>query len=61
MSNLNEVELSNLRHMFIFGKADEVRNQEFASQASSPEVKQFFEQAAQGAKKNSQTLMKFLQ
>ena len=61
MSKLSEVELSNLRHMLIFGEVDEAKNQEYANQATTPEVKQFFQSAATGARQNRQTLMKFLQ
>lgn len=60
MSNLSEVELSNLRHMLIFGEVDEQKNQEYANAAEHPEVKQFFQNAANGAKQNRQTLMNFL-
>ena len=60
MSNLSEVELSNLRHMLIFGEVDEQKNQEYDNAAEHPEVKQFFQNAANGAKQNRQTLMNFL-
>lgn len=60
MSKLSEVELSNLRHMLIFGETDEKKNQDYANQAEHPEVKQFFQDAAAGAQKNRQTLMNFL-
>ncbi|HAU85732.1 MAG TPA: hypothetical protein DCW90_09565 [Lachnospiraceae bacterium] len=60
MSNLSEVELSNLRHMLIFGEVDEQKNQDYANAAEHPEVKQFFQNAANGAKQNRQTLMSFL-
>lgn len=60
MSNLSEIELSNLRHMLIFGEVDEKKNQEYAQAATTPEVKQFFQNAANGAKQNHQTLMQFL-
>ena len=54
------MELSNLRHMLIFGEVDEQKNQEYANAAEHPEVKQFFQNAANGAKQNRQTLMNFL-
>lgn len=60
MANLSEVELSNLRHMLIFGEVDEKKNQDYANAAEHPEVKQFFQDAASGAQKNRQTLMNFL-
>lgn len=60
MSKLSEVELSNLRHMLIFGEVDEKKNQEYANAASSPEVQKFFQDAAKGAKQNRETLMQFL-
>ena len=60
MSNLSEVELSNLRHMLIFREVDEQKNLEYANAAEHPEVKQFFQNAANGAKQNRQTLMNFL-
>ena len=61
MSKLSEVELSNLRHMLIVGEVDEKKNQDYASAAQHPEVKQFFQDAANGAKKNRQTFLTFLQ
>lgn len=60
MSNLSEIELSNLRHMMIFGEVDEQKNQDYANAAEHSEVKQFFQNAANGAQQNRQTLMKFL-
>lgn len=60
MSKLSEIELSNLRHMLIFGEVDEKKNQDYAQAASNPEVKQFFQTAASGAQQNRQTLMQFL-
>ncbi len=60
MSKLSEVELSNLRHMLIFGEVDEMKNQDYANLSEHSEVKQFFQDAANGAQKNRQTLMNFL-
>lgn len=60
MSNLSEIELSNLRHMLIFGEVDKMKNQEYAQAATNSEVKQFFQNAATGAQQNRQTLMQFL-
>ena len=60
MSKLTEVELSNLRHMLIFGEVDEKKNQDYANAAQHPEVKKFFQDATNGAKNNRQTLMSFL-
>jgi len=60
MSKLSEVELSNLRHMLIFGEVDEKKNQDYANAATDPQVKQFFQDAATGAQKNRQTLLQFL-
>ena len=60
MNKLSEVELSNIRHMLIFGEVDELKNQFYADSAKTPEVKQFFQDAVTGAKNNRKTLMKFL-
>lgn len=60
MSKLSEIELSNLRHMLIFGEVDEKKNQDYANAAENPQVKQFFQDAANGAKQNRETLMQFL-
>lgn len=60
MSNLSEIELSNLRHMLIFGQVDQQKNQDYANAAEHQEVKQFFQDAATGSQKNYQTLMNFL-
>lgn len=60
MSNLSEIELSNLRHMLIFSEVDEKKNQEYAQAATNPQVQKFFQDAANGAKQNRETLMQFL-
>lgn len=60
MSNLNEMELQNLRHLLIFGSNDLEKYQSFVGCAQDPQVKQFFQKAVQSQQQNKQTLMQFL-
>lgn len=61
MSQLNQMELQNLRHML--GSYDTAceKMQTYAQQATDPQVKSFFEKAAQDSKSTKQQLMTFLQ
>lgn len=61
MSQLNQMELQNLRHMI--GAHDTAREkmQTYAQQATDQEVKAFFEKSAKDAENTKQQLMTFLQ
>ncbi len=61
MSNLNQVELQNLRHLI---GAQEVSYQKFNSYAASavdPQIKQMFTKSAQDALNSKQKLLSFLE
>ena len=60
MSNLNEMELQNLRHLLMFGDNDMEKYQNFAECAQDSQVKQFFQKSVQSQQQNKQTLMQFL-
>lgn len=61
MSQLNQIELQNLRHMI--GAHDNTckKLQTYAQEATDPQVKGFFEKSIQDAQKTKQQLMNFLQ
>lgn len=61
MEKLSELELQNLRHLIGGYETSHCKLKEYASCATSAEVKQFFEKGAEDAKSNKQALMKFLQ
>jgi len=60
MSQLNQVELQNLRH--IIGAHDTAfqKMQTYAQQSTDPQVKAFFEKSARDAQKTKQQLITFL-
>lgn len=60
MANISELDLQNLRHLIGGFDTSRCKMQEYAQQASDPEVKQFFEKGAKSAMDNKQQLMKFL-
>lgn len=61
MVMLNEVELQNLRHLI--GAHDTVyaKMSAYAEEATSPEIKQYFEKAGLRAKQTKDQLMNYLQ
>ncbi len=61
MSQLNQIELQNLRH--IIGEHDTAfqKMQTYAEQSQDPQVKAFFQKSAQDAQSTKQQLMTFLQ
>lgn len=60
MSQLNQVELQNLRHLIGAHESACQKMQNYAQQATDPQVKAFFEKSAQGAQSTKQKLMSFL-
>lgn len=61
MSQLNQMELQNLRHMLGAHDTACEKLQAYAQQASDQQIKSYFEKAAQSAKTTKQQLMNFLQ
>lgn len=61
MPNISEMELQNLRHLIGGYDTTHCKLQEYASEATDSQVKQFFEKGAKTAMDNKQQLMKFLQ
>ena len=60
MSQLNQVELQNLRHLIGAHETACQKLQAYAEQATDPEIKQFFQDGAQAAMKTKQQLLGFL-
>ena len=60
MSQLNQVELQNLRQLIGEHDTSFQKLQAYAQQALDPQVKTFFEQSAQNALNTKQQLMTFL-
>ena len=61
MSQLNQMELQNLRHMVGAHDTACEKLQTYAQQATDPQVKAYFEKSLQSAKSTKQQLMGFLQ
>ena len=61
MSNISELDLQNLRHLMGGYDTAHCKMQEYAKEATDPQVKQFFEKGAKSAMENKQKLMQFLQ
>lgn len=60
MSQLNQMELQNLRHMIGGHDTAMQKMQTYAQQSMDPQVKAYFEKSAQGAEQTKQKLMSFL-
>ena len=60
MSQLNQQELQNLRHLIGTHDTAYQKMQAYAQQASDPQVKTYFEKSAQDAQKTKQQLISFL-
>lgn len=61
MAQLNELELSNLRHLIYSHETSAQKLEQYSQQCTDPQVKQMFQQSAQEAKNTRQKLMSFLQ
>ncbi len=61
MSQLNQIELQNLRHLVGAHDTACEKLKTYAQQATDPQVKSYFEKAEQDAKSTKQQLMNFLQ
>lgn len=60
MTQLNQLELQNLRHLIGSHETAHQKLQAFSQQVSDPQVKQMFEKSAQDAKNTKQKLLSFL-
>ncbi len=60
MTQLNQQELQNLRHLIGSHETSAKKLDAYAQQASDPQVKQIFQKSAQDAKNTKQQLMSFL-
>ncbi len=60
MSQLNQMELQNLRHLIGAHDTAYQKMQTYAQEASDPQIKSYFEKSAQGAMNTKQKLMTFL-
>ena len=58
MTEISILDLQNLRHLI--GGYSTTHCKDYAAQATDPQVKQLFQEAADSALKNKQDLMKFL-
>lgn len=60
-SEINEMELQNIRHLVLGYDMEADKYNCYAQDATDPSIKQFFQQSAQSATRNKQQLMQFLQ
>jgi hypothetical protein len=61
MSQLNQIELQNLRHLIGSHETAFQKMQSYAEQATDPQVRAYFQKSAQDAQNTKQQLMSFLQ
>ncbi|HKM05310.1 MAG TPA: hypothetical protein VJZ04_12110 [Lachnospiraceae bacterium] len=61
MSDLNHLELQNLRHLIGGNDNSSQKLDTYAKETKDPQVKSFFEQSAKDAKETKEKLMTFLQ
>ncbi len=60
MSQLNKLELQNLRHLIGAHETAFQKMQTYAQQSSDPQVKSYFQKSAQDAQQTKQQLLSFL-
>lgn len=60
MSQLNKLELQNLRHLIGGHDTAFQKMQTYAQQSNDPQVRSYFEKSAQDAQKTKQQLLSFL-
>ena len=60
MSQVNKLELQNLRHLIGAHETAFQKMNTYAQQSSDPQVRAYFEKSAQDAQKTKQQLMSFL-
>ena len=61
MNDISELDLQNLRHLIGGFDTTHCKMEDYASQATDMEVKQFFQKSAQSAINSKQQLMQYLQ
>ena len=61
MNDISELDLQNLRHLIGGFDTTHCKMEDYASQATDMEVKQFFKKSAQRAINSKQQLMQYLQ
>lgn len=61
MNDISELDLQNLRHLIGGFDTTHCKMEDYASQATDTEVKQFFQKSAQSAVDSKQQLMQYLQ
>ena len=61
MSQLNQIELQNLRHLIGAHDTACQKMHAYAEQAMDPQVKSYFQKSAQDAQNTKQQLLSFLQ
>ena len=61
MNDISELDLQNLRHLIGGFDTIHCKMEDYASQATDMEVKQFFQKSAQSAIDSKQQLMQYLQ
>jgi len=60
MTQLNQQELQNLRHLIGSHETSAKKLEAYAQQATDPQIKQLFQKSAQDARNTKQQLMSFL-
>ena len=60
MGRITELELQNIRHLVLHQDMDACKFKNYVDEATEPTVKQFFQKSYDGAIKNKQDLMQFL-
>lgn len=60
MSNLNQIELQNLKSLIECNETSYKKLKKYASQATDPQIKQIFKKSAQEALNTKQKLVSFL-
>ena len=61
MNDISELDFQNLRHLIGGFDTTHCKMEDYASQATDMEVKQFFQKSAQSAIDSKQQLMQYLQ
>ena len=60
MQEISVLDLQNLRHLIGGYETTHCKMKNYAQEATDPQIKQFFQKAAQSAAQNKQQLLQFL-
>ncbi|MBB5264661.1 hypothetical protein HNP82_001789 [Catenibacillus scindens] len=60
MQEISVLDLQNLRHLIGGYETTHCKMENYAQEATDPQIKQFFQKAAQSAAQNKQQLLQFL-